>query len=73
MDHFEEGQERQAFYKNVHRPLKLWYLKKGESMQKLYGTFPTFWQVSKLPPVFRTQAFAHVATHVIRRFRACRI
>ncbi len=49
MDHFEEGPERQAFYRNVHRPLKMWFSGKGEAFAKLYGPFPTFWQVRGWP------------------------
>jgi hypothetical protein len=45
MDHFDEGQERVAFYRNVHRPLKMWFIGKGEAFSKIYGTFPAFWQV----------------------------
>jgi hypothetical protein len=42
-DHFEEGPEREALYRNVHRPLKLWYNANG--LASSHGPFPSFWQV----------------------------
>ncbi len=44
-DHFEEAAEREAFYRNIHRPLKLWYNKKGAELTDVFGAFPQFWQV----------------------------
>jgi hypothetical protein len=43
-DHFEEATERAAFFRNIHRPLKLWYAGKGPVVAA-FGPFPQFWQV----------------------------
>ena len=46
MDHFDDEAEREAFYRNIHHPVKAWFNGKGARARRLvHGLFPRFWQV----------------------------